>query len=650
MEEVSPYRQLDESKNEIRLLHIKPGVPGADIHCDLIHTSLDSSPVYKALSYTWGSSEPEHDDRFLGDKSVLGSIGNDFNPNQGTLPSVPRLYIDGTLISVTPNLGAALRRLQLVSDPVILWVDAICIDQANIKERNAQVRKMMNIYASAVEVCVWLGESYDNSSIAFEFVSKVAKFSGQDLSKEILVPGNLKALKALVSLFKRSYWSRVWIVQEIATARSITVYCGSDSLPFNDLYTLPHKLFNDCIVPLSAALNSDTDAQTLWRGGPVNLISYEMRAKQTGAGLVSGPIELTQHFIKVGDSSHVKIYPWPSLLDLLVRHRSRQSTDPRDKVYALVGISSSQWDLKLAIDYSLTTKQVYCEVARYVIESTESLATICFCELPEIAPHTAYLPSWVPDWGRKWTEYQDEIYQYKKPAFQAAGSSIAQAVVQRGSVLRARGYKIGTVKHRGTAYDYGKSTDDSIKSLEIFHDWWKLFTKIKGNERAQQLSFLRTLVWGFYDEKEEFDQEERLAAILGAFGALSERLLFSSVDPSLGYFTSTFRSFTAGFPQRDYDRSFVESIAKIMIGRRFFISSSLEAFRAPIGLASAQLEEGDPICILFGCPLPVILHEVGSTGKFVLVGPAYLDGFMNGEALEILEADPASQVGSWDII
>jgi hypothetical protein len=74
-----------------------------------------------------------------------------------------------------------------------------------------------------------------------------------------------------------------------------------------------------------------------------------------------------------------------------------------------------------------------------------------------------------------------------------------------------------------------------------------------------------------------------------------------------------------------------------MIGKQFFICPSSEAFPAPIGLASAQIREGDAICILFGCPLPVILQEVDSTGKFLLVGPAYLDGLMDGEALEILK-------------
>jgi hypothetical protein len=87
-----------------------------------------------------------------------------------------------------------------------------------------------------------------------------------------------------------------------------------------------------------------------------------------------------------------------------------------------------------------------------------------------------------------------------------------------------------------------------------------------------------------------------------------------------------------------------------MIGKRFFIGSSSETFQSSIGLASAQLKEGDSICILFGCPLPAILREVGSTGKFVLVGPTYLDGFMDGEPFKILKDHPTSQVVSWDII
>jgi hypothetical protein len=652
MGEVFPYRQLDESKNEIRLLHIKPGVPGADIHCDLIHTSLGSCPVYKALSYTWGSSEPEHDDSVLKDESVLGSKENDFNPNQSTLPSVPCVYIDGSLMSVTPNLGAALRRLRSVSDPVILWVDAICINQANIQERNAQVRKMMNIYASAVEVCVWLGESYHNSSIAFEFASKVAKFSGQDLSKEILVPGNLKALKALVSLFKRSYWSRVWIVQEIARAKSITVYCGSASLPFSDLRSLRKKMFDNDLA-LSVALNSYADAETLQLGGPSNLWSYDMVAKQAGVRFVSGPKDLARHPGGANDPSHITLLPWPPLLDLLVMHRSRQSTDPRDKVYALIGFSGSQWDSKLAIDYGLTTEQVYAELAQYVIESTESLEIICYSGLSAVSSPTARLPSWAPDWCN--TNWADRIIHSREPVFQAAASSKAQAVVHgHASVLRARGFLIGTIKYCGTAYDYRKSIDDSKKALEIFHDWWKLHKNIKGNERAQQLLFVRTLFWTSQTadrywrvlRRSSIDEEQIAAVILGAFENLSERLFSSSLDSDLEDYAKAFRSIKQG----DFDRKLVRITAEMMIGKRFFIGSSSEAFQAPIGLASAQLKEGDSICILFGCPLPVILQKLDSTGKFMLVGPAYLDGFMDGEAFKILEAHPASQIGSWDII
>jgi hypothetical protein len=179
---------------------------------------------------------------------------------------------------------------------------------------------MMN--TSAVEVCVWLGESYDNSSIAFEFARKVAQISPQDSSKEIRAPGNLKAPKALVSLFRRPYWSRIWIVQEIARARSIMVYCGCDSLPFSYFRSLPDKWFDNDLA-LSVALNSYADARTLQLGGPFDLWSYDMAAKQAGLRFVSGLRELARHLGGANDPYHITLLPWPPLLDLLVMHRSR---------------------------------------------------------------------------------------------------------------------------------------------------------------------------------------------------------------------------------------------------------------------------------------------------------------------------------------
>jgi hypothetical protein len=445
----------------------------------------------------------------------------------------------------------------------------------------------------------------------------------------------------------------MWIVQENARARATTVYCGSDSLPFNDLRTLPNKMFENG-VDLTAVLNSDADSHTLHREGPVNLMSYDMWAKEAGVRFASGPEEQAQS-LRGRISSDITVIPWPSLLLLLVLHRARQSTDPRDKVYALIGISSSQWDSKLAIDYCLTTEQVYTEVAQYVIESTESLEILAFCELSKVGSHTTGLPSWVPDWRKR--NWNDETIQSREPKFQAAGSSKAQAVVSDcGSVLFARGYQIGTVKYLGTPYHYGSSNEHLPKILDTFHDWWNLFRKIKGNDWVQQISFIKTLIWDFYEEKEgarrpsAFELEERYAAALGAFGNLSERLLISSLDPELGEFAKAFRSYIARYADKDYDRYWVLSIAEMMMGKRFFIGSGSEAFQAPMGLASAQIKEGDAICILFGCPLPVILQEVSSSGKFVLVGPVYLDGLMDGEALEILTDHPVSEIGSWSII
>jgi hypothetical protein len=123
------YQPLDSSSRQIRLLQLLPfqniwGAPPqwyelAHIQCKLIYANLDASPEYEALSYTWGSS------------------GSDV-----------KIEVDGQVISVRPNLAYALAALR-DSEPRILWVDALCIDQHNIEERNHQVGQMGEIYRQA---------------------------------------------------------------------------------------------------------------------------------------------------------------------------------------------------------------------------------------------------------------------------------------------------------------------------------------------------------------------------------------------------------------------------------------------------------------------------------------------------------------------
>ncbi len=125
----SIYAPLCATRQEIRILILAPAQDfNAEICCDLSHVSLDDKPVYEALSYTWGDPQIT--------KTVL---------------------LKGSSFQVTTNLATALRHLRHKDEPRVLWADAICINQANITEREQQVAIMSRIYTLASSDVLWLG-------------------------------------------------------------------------------------------------------------------------------------------------------------------------------------------------------------------------------------------------------------------------------------------------------------------------------------------------------------------------------------------------------------------------------------------------------------------------------------------------------------
>lgn len=130
------YRHLPlEGADSLRLLRLNPWREDDEISWSLIHTTLANCVPYEALSYAWGSS----------------SLTETLNLDEGGIAS------DDIHMAITKNLKEALVALRLTEGPRHLWVDAVCIDQANVKERNHQVAQMGTIYANASRVVVWLG-------------------------------------------------------------------------------------------------------------------------------------------------------------------------------------------------------------------------------------------------------------------------------------------------------------------------------------------------------------------------------------------------------------------------------------------------------------------------------------------------------------
>ena len=147
-------------------------------------------PPYVALSYEWGDASESR-----------------------------KIYVGGRTFGVRRNLWWCLRFIARFYDCQYLWVDAICIDQDNLPERNEQVRNMGRIYANAATVLVWLGIEYEDTYTE-EYRTGVSTYN----------PGNWDR-----RLLERSYWSRMWIIQELLLARKVEILDGLRVITWNEV-------------------------------------------------------------------------------------------------------------------------------------------------------------------------------------------------------------------------------------------------------------------------------------------------------------------------------------------------------------------------------------------------------------------------------
>ncbi|KAK0652352.1 hypothetical protein B0T16DRAFT_387631 [Cercophora newfieldiana] len=219
------YPKLQSMQRRIRLLKLTGGgLENPEIVCKLFEVEFGRDGVvrdpsildhngqgrvveYEALSWCWGTEGRE-----LGIR-MIGKEGRAFRH------------------PVTRELALALKYLRGPQDR-ILWIDAICINQEDHEERNHQVQMMALIYNSASRVCVWLGEDSEDSSMAILFVREIMKLENFDSISEN--KDNASKWQSLLLLMQRPWFSRRWVVQEIALARRATIYCGKDELAWEN--------------------------------------------------------------------------------------------------------------------------------------------------------------------------------------------------------------------------------------------------------------------------------------------------------------------------------------------------------------------------------------------------------------------------------
>ena len=302
MSEISAfkYEPLIHSTGYIRIAVLERGVGNAPIHFRLTNVPLDQSTDYEALSYEWGR-------RINHDQPI---------------------YVNGNPYLIRKNLYDALIRIRRSEWGRPLWIDALCIDQNNISERNEQVKLMGRIYRQAWDVLVWLGPSRDRSDLAISHLRRIGL--GDRAANDKLFNDKDNAyeaeMRAIAALCTRTYWRRIWVVQEIVLARQITYCCGDDIL-LGEVFTAAGKYIEHA------------------RSSRIQHLITEVRESLASKimGYTYRDLTLKQWLIKTQDSF---------------------CSDPRDKVFALLNLATDCRGKFLA-DYEMSLSKVYREVLRF---------------------------------------------------------------------------------------------------------------------------------------------------------------------------------------------------------------------------------------------------------------------------------------------
>lgn len=216
------YKPLREGRDEIRLLHIEPGTTDSQIRCYLKNANLHHQTAYQALSYTWGDPIAEQDKQTD-------------NPKE-------QILLKGTSFEVESNLHNALIYLRRRSI-LVVWVDAICINQTDDEERGRQVLLMGLIYSRADGVLVWLGHQSDGSDLAFDTITNILLHDARGRSmQETHDPRTnntyLSAWQAILKLFHRRWFRRAWIIQEVVLAKQLVFACGTKELAGDEMFRM----------------------------------------------------------------------------------------------------------------------------------------------------------------------------------------------------------------------------------------------------------------------------------------------------------------------------------------------------------------------------------------------------------------------------
>lgn len=659
--ESSVYASLQGDSREFRLLILEPSTNRhAPVRCNLNLASFDDNNVkYTALSYTWGDP--------LSTKTIL---------------------VNGATKQVTIDLEAALRHIRQPSCAMVLWIDAICINQEDLAEKNHQVEMMKEIYTGAELVIAWLGNASNDSDLAMEVLGKgfeawkgkagssvinerrgnytpargdedhTTELSGctagsqppvtnrnvevcdkqiywKDFTRTIQGLSDRETL-AISKFFKRSWWSRIWVVQEVMLAKKVVFKCGYAEVP--------------------------GDKMISWGVGPLSILNIHMLSSDSELSVLAGP---------AFNLLEVLLYPRNNkdAMDCLFSFGMRETSRPHDHIYGILGIlPAKDRNLFGSPDYGCRVEDLFISVARRLMIEHNSLELLLVAgthtSLTAASSTELNLPSWVPDWTRsssvlksaRYSRARDKIGFFSDPVFRFS-EDLSKLIVEGLEFDVIESVKIipATAQGEMPIWQAAFTTEEQprvgggLPSLQ--RQIAAQFLDITDLQRLDNDSGFE-LLSSFFKELEHYrnslsqceassglDKSDYLAGFLHwtgetRDGRTDEEILEKVLDVEASrYFTEWYQRQSSA----DLHRMYMKHTS---LRNGAFGTAGCSMFRTCkgyFGLTWGAAAAGDILCAVPSCGAPLVLREIQSS-VYRLVGPSSsIDGTLHGELPQAAE-------------
>lgn len=614
----SPYQQL--GLGEFRVCELLPGERHEALHCYLYVQNI-GAVSYDALSYVWG--DPKEVSRIT--CHTLRVTNSD---GAGVAAPLP----------LGVNLLDALKYLRKTDVSVKIWVDAICINQNDIEERNQQVRMMGDIYLWAERVVIrlftggWKSEYNLDLGLLKSGIDRwnrpdllITPHSADTYEGVTPDPNNKNGYKlynypenewvALHALLSHPWFERGWTFQEAVSAKAILLAIGDLSLTWDEL-------INAC--------------RSTSRAQPLQAFSedYVLGGSQLLGERAMNIARIRYHFSsrtrnsKSNESEGLMLDPGTLAISyLLCSRRPSKTQDPRDKLFSLLGIAMTRAEAGWQVDYSASIKDVYINVIAGILTdwtNDNRVLNLCFLSWVQKSNEEHELPSWTPDWTCPLdaTPIVNILPQTPTPVQDALGYQVPAPMdmdlLRRGK-LSVTSLKLMSIAFQCEVFDSTSTTWDVYDS--------ELCEMLPGLPReypiygcSYQVAYLHALypegIHPTHQRTSSYWQHSKP---------------FDFVEPP---FANDYRN--SEQHQKEVERAWYFGENKIQqqhsilchLYRRLFVSNL-----SFLGLGPSDSEIGDEVCLLTGSRVPFVIRRLES-GEYRVVGECFVFGIMDNEVLD----------------